>query len=295
MNKFKNFHPLVNLAYFASFIGFSMFLINPICLAVGFVASFVYSLMLNGKKACMSFITFIFPLMLVTSVLNPLFSHSGTTILCYFPNGNPLTLESILYGVAAAFILADVICIFSCFNQIMTGDKLMYLFGKIIPALSLVISMTLRFVPKFKSDFKDVCDAQKCLGRDISDKNIKKRIKIAVKIISVMITQSLENAIDTAESMKSRGFGLPGRTAYSNYTFTNSDKVIFSLIVALTAYVFCGVLNGKLHFAFFPSLKTSDVTLYKISLYCAYGLLCTLPPIIEIKEELKWKKLKSKI
>jgi energy-coupling factor transport system permease protein len=46
-------------------------------------------------------------------------------------------------------MLAAVISWFSCYNAVMTSDKFVYLFGRVIPALSLILSMTLRFVPKF--------------------------------------------------------------------------------------------------------------------------------------------------
>ena len=39
---------------------------------------------------------------LLAAVVNPAFVHQGVTILTYLPSGNPLTLESILYGLAAA-------------------------------------------------------------------------------------------------------------------------------------------------------------------------------------------------
>lgn len=83
------------------------------------------------------------PLLVITALINPAFSHQGVTILTYLPSGNPLTLESILYGIYAAFLLITVIAWFSCFNAVMTSDKFMYLSGGgIIPALSLVLSMS---------------------------------------------------------------------------------------------------------------------------------------------------------
>ena len=36
----------------------------------------------------------------------------------------------------------------------------MYLFGKVIPAFSLLLSMTLRFVPRFTEQIKRVAEAQ---------------------------------------------------------------------------------------------------------------------------------------
>ena len=80
-----------------------------------------------------------------------------------------MTLESILYGIVAASMVATVICWFSCFNKIMTSDKFIYLFGRIIPSLSLILSMTFRFVPKFKEQVQEVSNAQKSMGRDTSE------------------------------------------------------------------------------------------------------------------------------
>lgn len=55
---------------------------------------------------------------------------------------------------------------FSCFSQVMTTDQLVYLFGRIIPALALVLSMTLRFVPRFDRQLRKVSQAQQSLGQD---------------------------------------------------------------------------------------------------------------------------------
>ena len=100
------------------------------------------------------------------ALVNPAFNHEGATILTYLPSGNPLTLESMLYGVAAAVMLASVVLWFSSYNEVMTSDKFVYLFGRVIPALSLVLSMALRFIPKFKAQMQTVSEAQACIGRD---------------------------------------------------------------------------------------------------------------------------------
>ena len=97
-------------------------------------------------------------MMVVAALVNPAFNHEGATILTYLPSGNPLTLESILYGAAAAAMLAAVVTWFSCYTAVMTSDKFVYLFGRIIPALSLVLSMTLRFVPKFQAQLQVVSE-----------------------------------------------------------------------------------------------------------------------------------------
>lgn len=103
-------------------------------------------------------------MLIVTALINPAFNHEGVTILTYLDNGNPLTLESITFGAASATMLITVISWFSCYNAVMTSDKFIYLFGKLIPALSLIFSMVLRFVPTFKAQFQRVSDSQNVLA-----------------------------------------------------------------------------------------------------------------------------------
>ena len=135
MNKdtFSSYHPAVSMLYFVLVIGLSMFLNHPVCLGISLVGALVYSIYLKGKKAARFNLIYMLPLLVITALINPAFSHQGVTILAYLPSGNPLTLESILYGIYAAFLLITVIAWFSCFNAVMTSDKFVYLFGRIIP------------------------------------------------------------------------------------------------------------------------------------------------------------------
>jgi energy-coupling factor transport system permease protein len=295
MNSFKTYHPIINFMYFTFVILFSMFFMHPVCLIISLICSFIYSVLLNGKKAIKFNFLYMLPTLLVSALINPALSHEGVTILTYLPSGNPLTLESIVYGLAAAAMIVTVICWFSCYNAVMTSDKFIYLFGKIIPSLSLILSMALRFVPKFKAQTQVISDAQRCIGRDVSNGSVIQRAKNGITILSIMITWSLENAIETADSMKSRGYGLGGRTAFSIYTFDSRDKKACFIIGFLGLYVIIGGLFGKLYFRYFPSIKGTALTPYSISIFFAYFILCMTPVIIEIREEQKWKAIKSKI
>lgn len=81
----------------------------------------------------------------------------------------------------------------------------MYLFGKVIPAFSLLLSMTLRFVPRFTEQIKRVAEAQQCIGRNVNNGNIFQRAAHGLKILSITTTWALENSVETADSMKSPG------------------------------------------------------------------------------------------
>lgn len=294
MNEFAKYHPLINFIYFTAVIVFSMIFVHPICLVTSLLCSVMYSIILNGKKA-LKFIAMLLPLMLISALINPAFNHEGVTVIAYLPSGNPLTLESILYGIVAASMVAMVICWFSCFNKIMTSDKFIYLFGRIIPSLSLILSMTFRFVPKFKEQVQEVSNAQKSMGRDSSEGSVFARVKNSIRILSAVITWSLENAIDTSDSMKSRGYGLTGRTAYSNYVFDKRDVTALIYLAVMITYFLIGVLLGKINYRYFPSMRGTDMSFYSTSIFISYIMICIMPIIIEIWEELKWRKLKSKI
>ena len=93
---------------------------------------------------------------LLAAGFNPLFNHEGATILGYWPSGNPLTLESVLYGGGTALMLLAALGWFSCLNRVMTADKWMCLVGRALPTLSLLLSMTLRLVPRFRARLEEI-------------------------------------------------------------------------------------------------------------------------------------------
>ena len=295
MNEFKTYHPIVNFIYFVFVIGFSMFFMHPICLMISFACALLYLMVLKGKGTLKSSLRYIILAIFAMAIINPAVNHEGVTILTYLPSGNPLTLESILYGISAAVMISSVICWFSCFNAVMTSDKLIYLFGRIIPSLSLVLSMTLRFIPRFSAQVKTVINAQKALGRDMSSGSVIKRAKNGLAVLSIMVSWALENSIETADSMKSRGYGLFKRTAFSIYTFDKRDKKALSYILALSLYVLAGGLLGHISFTYFPSIKGNFPSFYGITVFWAYLALCVLPVIIEALEVRKWKSIKSAI
>jgi energy-coupling factor transport system permease protein len=48
---FSRRHPLINFIYFTLIIGFSMFLMHPLCLAISLLGAVSYALCLKGKKS----------------------------------------------------------------------------------------------------------------------------------------------------------------------------------------------------------------------------------------------------
>lgn len=287
MSEFQRYHPVVNFVYFLFAVIFGCMLMHPAYLAVTLLSGIAYVLILKGGKKILKTAGYIIPLMILTMLINPAFNHAGATILAYLPSGNPFTLESLCYGIAFAVMLAGVLVIFICFNEVMTSDKLIYLFGRAVPVISLMFSMTLNFIPQFAKRVKSAATAQKCLGRNASG-NILKRAKNGLIILSAAMTASLENAVDTANSMKARGYGLHGRTAFSIYDFTRRDAIMCLILLFLGIYTAVGTACGEAGAVYFPTLMFGDLSFYGCTVFSAYALFMFMPVAAEFAEVKKW-------
>ena len=295
MSEFKTYHPIVNFTYFVLVIGFSCYFFNPVCLGISLCSAFLHYMMLRGRDKALKSLLYMIPMLVMTAVINLIFNHQGITVISYLPSGNPLTFEAVIYGICASLMLLSVICHFSCYSKIMSSDKFIYLFGKIIPSMSLIISMTLRFVPRFLRELKEISRAQRCIGRDMGKGSLISRLKNGLSILSIMTTRALENAVETADSMNARGYGVAGRTAYSIYTFEKRDRLALVAILLLGGYTLLGAVMGWADFSFFPAIKSAELSPLSISVFVAYLLLSICPLIIEIREVIRWKALRSKI
>ncbi|MDR1013897.1 MAG: energy-coupling factor transporter transmembrane protein EcfT [Coriobacteriales bacterium] len=289
------YHPAVSLLFFVLVISCGMFLMHPVCLGLSFACASAYAIRLNGRAALRLGLRFLLPVLVVTALLNPAFNHAGVTVLGYLPSGNPLTLESVLYGLAAASMLVTVISWFSCFNTVMTSDKLVYLFGRVVPALSLVLSLSLRLVPRYRAQIRAIADAQRCVGRDVSQGTVRARARQGMRMLSIMVTWALENAVGTADSMRARGFGLAGRTAFSAYRIRRRDLAALVFLGVCGGCLVVGALLGGLRFQYFPLVTGAWADPAAVGLFACYLALCAMPLAIDLQEGCLWKRSRSSI
>ncbi len=288
MTGFSKLHPFVEALFFLLVLAFAMFVSHPAVQLIGLLLAALTAFCCVGGKKFLRQLLLIVPLMLFTAALNPLITHQGVTVLFYFPSGNACTLESVLFGVFAAVRLATVLFWFAAWNTVITSDKFVFLFGRVIPALSLTISMGLRLLPRLLRRVREVSDAQKCLCPN------SRGVRHAGRVVSIVITWALENALDTADSMRSRGYGLPKRSAFSLYRFTARDGAALAFVLSLSAIVLLAALTGQFTWLFYPMLQGGGGTGTALSA-AAFGLLAAFPVIYEAKEAIQWRVSQSKI
>lgn len=78
-----------------------MVLQHPVCQVISLIGAIACFCCLGGEKPGGFRLWYALALFVLTAAVNPAFSHEGRTILRYLPSGNPLTLESVLYGLGA--------------------------------------------------------------------------------------------------------------------------------------------------------------------------------------------------
>ena len=285
-------HPAVVLVYFLALLVLLMFVFHPIFSLLAFFGGLLFSFQLQ-RQGCRKELPFLLLLILVVGITNPLFSHRGETPL-FFLSGNPVTLEALLYGLHLGVTMAATILWFRCFGLVLGEEKILFLFGGFSPKLALLISSALGFVPRLQRRGEELFATHQTLGL-FSETSWVGRVKGSLKVYSALISWALEQAMETGNAMKARGYGLPGRTHYGIYRFYLSD--FFTLLVALFLLlpIFVALVFGQPSFSFYPGLQMGENDIFAICSLIGFGMLSLLPFILETKEGILWRFYRSKI
>ena len=289
MKRFTQLNPFSVAVYYLCVIGIIMFSMNPLLLGIALLTS-VLSAVLTGTadRRAHLFSAIVF---FVAAVLNPLFVHKGVTVLFYL-NDRPFTLEATAYGLSAACMLTAALYRLRDLSGALTSDKVLYLFGRFSPKLALLLSMTLRYVRLLRVRWRKIQDSQKALGL-YDDGNLIDAVRGRARVLSILITWTLENGIVTAESMESRGYGAARRTSYAVYRVHAYDIIFMTLCVALTALTAVGVYRSTA--VYYPVLEMSLLSPWGIAGAAAFTLLSVLPLILNGTEAIRWRVSISKI
>ena len=277
-------HPGVCGAYFLAVLGVTVTTFHPVLLALSLACGLVWGRWLG----CRFHPAALTAAGVAAAAVNPMFSHRGSTILGYFPGGNPLTLESILFGCGAALMLLSAVVWCACLSRVMTADRWMCLLGRGAPVLSLLLSMILRFVPRFRRRLGEIRAARRAIGRAPAGGPLH-RAAVGMRELSILFTWSLEGAVDTGDSMRARGYGLPGRSSYTTWRLEGRDRDALALIAGAAGYLLLMGLRGALDWRYYPSVAWGGLDLWSLSAFGVWLGVCAAPIWLERREERTWK------
>ena len=294
-NAFAACHPGITFLFFIAAIIFGMCFLHPVFLAVSCVLSAACLITIRRRRALKT-IAVLTAVFVVIAVLNPIFNANGQQVLFVMPWGNNYCLEALCYGIAIGAVFVTVMLWFASYNTVMTSDKFIFLFGRAIPSLSLVLTMILRLVPSFRKKADQIAGARKCIGKGGMSGTRAESVQNGMSIVSSLTVWALEGGIITADSMQSRGYGSGNRTSFSVYRFDGRSKTLLAVLTVLIAIVlFCGI-KGGMKTTYVPAMDiTGPDDPYMLTGIIAYIILLAVPTVLNIMEAFKWHSLRSKI
>ena len=288
---FELCHPAVNLIFFAAVLVGMITFQHPVFLVISFLCAFAYSVKRNGWKAVV-FNLCLLPFVVSFALYYSSYTHFGMTVLHQNMVGNNMTLESLVYGAVLGVIGAGICMWFSCVFSVFTTDKVVYLFGKVSPRLSLFLAIALRMIPRIQKEAKRINMAQQGIGRGANQGNLWQRFRNSLRIFSMLITWTIDSLTIASESMRSRGSNLRGRKAFSIYRFDNRDRLfVIGLFLCLTLTMMA-ILLGQTDMVYDPEIIWTQVN----PLFCiGYGILCLMPLGLELWTEYRFQKVRRMV
>lgn len=261
----RELHPACAFALLCMLILLSAFSLSPAVIAFSLCGSVAFCALTGGAWGQVKLSAM---LILLFAVTNPLFSHAGETVLFYL-NYNAVTVESIVYGAKIGGMMAGSLCWFAAFARVLDTERLLYLFGRVLPKTALLLCAGERMALQIKRRHASIAESQKqALSQEDSAVG---KMRFHARVLSVTMSVTLEQAVQSGQSMKARGYGLKGRTSYGLFRFGRSDALFLAVSVLLAGFAAAGML-------------TED----KFLLAC-FGVLCALPAIREGRELWRWR------
>lgn len=292
-NALATYHPAAAFLFFAAAVGLTMLSFHPVYSIVSFVCALAYSLVLDGSKTLAGSLKMCFLLFTMIVFINTFFNKNGFTPLFSFGN-HTIYKEGFVFGLCSGSALCAAILWFSCYSLVIDNDKFLYLFSRLSPSGALLISLTLGQAVDIRRKAETVKDSQFGLYGS-EPKKLKQRIHLAMLRISALLNWSLEDSVETADSMQARGYGTGRQSRMIPYRFMKHDFIFLFVVSAFITAAAFAFASGRLSFTFYP--VTGQVAFDAVSLigYSAHAAFMTLPILLEIKEAVQWRFYMSKI
>lgn len=259
--RLEGLHPLVCFIYLISILCFTAFAESPIEAAASLLGGLSLAV-LSGRARGIG-LTAAFSL--AAALANFVFVHNGDTVL-FFIGDTAYTLEALLYGVRLGVMLAAACLWGMCAVKYVSSDKYIWLLGRLLPSAALVLSCAIRFVPLFIRTAGEFAGLR---GEDT--------VKGRLGAFSATVSYCSEQAMDSALSMRARGYGTARRTSFSVYRFSRGTAAALSAVLLIGGAAAVLKLFGAGGFSYYPRISGLSADAADIAFYICFGLYCLLP------------------
>lgn len=279
---FETLNPNVIVLYFLATIITLYYIQNPILVILFLVCSICINLKFCKGSFKRFFKSFVIMSMLVL-IVNPLVSHKGTTILFYI-GYTPITLESIFYGFISSLKLVSMLFFSNYFNHIMTYERLIYILSPLGHNLSLIISLSMKFIPEYLDKITSIKNTQKTKGIHLDSDKKNNIAKNLTYILNAFFFITLEEGIITIKSIKSRGYYNRNKNSRIKIKFKAVDYISFGMLVIFLLTTV--VLNSFISYEIYPTLNPLEINIQIITTVIIYILFLGIPILLNEGEKL---------
>ena len=190
----------------------------------------------------------IIPILIITMLLNVFYVKDGTVLLEFWRI--KITVggveRSVFMGLRVVLlILASSVLTYTttpndltdAIERLLSPLKVVGL-GGAVHAMSMMMTIALRFIPTLVEETEKIICAQKARGADFESGSLKKRVKAIIPILIPLLISSVRRAYDLAEAMESRCYnGGVGKKRMKVLKISRNDILSVILVVLLFAFV----------------------------------------------------------
>ncbi|MGE5379525.1 MAG: energy-coupling factor transporter transmembrane component T [Methylocystaceae bacterium] len=211
-------------------------------------------------------------------LINLFFNHNGSTIIFGVPTlGDQdiiFTLEVLVFALVMSARLLIILEAFCLFTYLVNPDQIVKYLARWGGNTALVLALTLHQLPLMIKKLAEIKEIQSCRGLDWEENGVIKRLQHSRPLVMALLQDSLEDSMQVAESMQTRGFGAGVRTIYYQGFWTFKDYLFTGVTVIglLLGVIF--VIRGESGFAFYPvvgPIISPEIILFSAGLFLLFS------------------------
>lgn len=279
---FELFHPAVPSLLFGGIVILSMVSIEPACTAILAAGGLLFIVLTQGLHEALRKLRWQLPLLILICLINPLFSATGSTLLCKL---GPFYIygESLAFGATMGTLLVGVLLWIEGMGSVIGQDELLTMTGGALPMATLAVSMTARLVPQLMR-------RASAIRQSMNSASASAGIS-PVRLMNALTSSALEDSIERADSMRARGWGASKhRSRYRSRAFRSLDAIAFVGVATLLSLSFWGAYTILEGWHFYPKMAGTG----PLWAYLTLGLLAALPSAVLVMGcLLDWRETES--
>lgn len=232
-------NPLTKIFGALSILIVSLLFTNPLYLAGVFVVVVSLAGVARVLQALAGSLKGLFIFAFILFFLEVLFYNEGAVYFHLIPIGGgylSVTQAGVLLGIAMGLRMLTIVTSFLLFlATTRTQDFLTTLVEtlKVSADMAFMILTSIRFIPTFLQELKQISDAQRSRAFVNEGWNPVRKVKAYLPIAVPLVLMSLKKTQQMVLAMETRGYGLGPRSHLRELTIKRTDKITMLFLVSL--------------------------------------------------------------